>query len=55
MGVFGSEAPALWLRSFVYSILTILYCAVTSRYVFKVHSVDTVHPCQLFGMELITA
>ena len=36
MGVFGGDAPALWLRAFAYSAFTVLYCAVTSRFVFKV-------------------
>ena len=30
------EGPAQWLCSFAHSVLVLLFCVVTSRYVFKV-------------------
>ena len=32
------EGPAQWLCSFAHSVLVLLFCIVTSRYVFKVRA-----------------
>ncbi len=36
LGVSGGDSPALWLRAVAYSVLTVLYCIATSRFIFKV-------------------